>query len=120
MDVNKAVLDEIKLPAPGLIKPIVEELTVEAPPTRISVKNNTIFFLFKLLYHVFPFDILSFLVHRLLFLFLTIQHLHLYLDRSFISQKSMYFYKYRYNHSCYSCMDICCYTISIIGIWTEK
>ena len=50
IDVNKAVLDEIILPAPGLIKPIADELTVEAPPTRISVIINNTFFLFKLLY----------------------------------------------------------------------
>ena len=41
--VSKAVLLEIILPAPGLIKPIVEKLIVEATPINISsvVINNT-------------------------------------------------------------------------------
>ena len=44
--VNRAVLDEIIIPAPGLINPIVEEPTAEALPTNISVIiNNTFFFL---------------------------------------------------------------------------
>ena len=48
--VTKAVLLEIIIPAPGLIKPIVDELTVKADPTSISVIINNIFFLFKLLH----------------------------------------------------------------------
>ena len=44
--VNRAVLDEITVPAPGLSKPIVDEPTAEADPTSISVKiNNTSFYL---------------------------------------------------------------------------
>ena len=38
------------IPAPGLIKPIVEELIVEAKPIIISVEINNTLFLFKLLY----------------------------------------------------------------------
>ena len=45
--VNKAVLLEIILPAPGLIRPIVEELTVEADPIKISVIISNTFFLYK-------------------------------------------------------------------------
>ena len=48
--VKRAVLDEIIIPAPGLIKPIVDEPTAEADPTSISVIINNTFFLFKLLY----------------------------------------------------------------------
>ena len=41
-----AVEDEIIIPAPGLIRLIVEEPTAEALPTSISVIiNNTFFFL---------------------------------------------------------------------------
>ena len=47
--VNRAVLDEIILTAPGLIQPIVDEPTAEALPTSISVMISKIFFLFKLL-----------------------------------------------------------------------
>ena len=47
--VNKAVLDNIIIPAPGLINPIVEKLTVEADPTSVSVIINITFFFFKLL-----------------------------------------------------------------------
>ena len=43
--VNRAVLHEIILPAPGLIKLIVEELIVEADPVSISVIINNIFFI---------------------------------------------------------------------------
>ena len=42
--VNRAVLLELIIPAPGLIKPIVEELTVEADPINISVIVIKIFF----------------------------------------------------------------------------
>ena len=45
--VNKAVLDEIISPAPGLINSIVDEPTAEALPISISVIINNIFFLFK-------------------------------------------------------------------------
>ena len=52
--VNKAVLLEIKMPAPGLINPIVEVPIVEALPTSISVIiNNTFFQLFILLLIIF-------------------------------------------------------------------
>ena len=50
MLVNKAVLNEITIPAPGLIKAIDELLTADSAPTRISVIINNIFSLFKLLY----------------------------------------------------------------------
>ena len=43
--VSKAVLLEIIIPAPGLIKPIVELPTADALPTRISVIINNTFFL---------------------------------------------------------------------------
>ena len=48
--VNRAVLLEIKIPAPGLIKPVVELLKVEADPIRISViilKNS-----FSLMFYI--------------------------------------------------------------------
>ena len=48
--VTKVLLLVIFIPAPRLIKPIVEVPTPEALPTRISVMINKIFFLFKLLY----------------------------------------------------------------------
>ena len=48
--VNKAVLDEIIIPAPGLTNPIVEEPTAIPVPTSISVIINNTFFLFKFLY----------------------------------------------------------------------
>ena len=51
--VNRAVLLEIILPAPGLIKPIIEELLVEADPIKISVTINNTFFLFNDLYFFF-------------------------------------------------------------------
>ena len=41
--VNKAVLLEKKMPAPGLINPIVEVPIVEALPTSISVIINNTF-----------------------------------------------------------------------------
>ena len=47
--VNRAVLDEIVIPAPGLINPIVDEPTAEALPTSNSVIINVTFF-FKFLY----------------------------------------------------------------------
>ena len=50
--VNRAVLHEIIIPAPGLIKPIVEEPTAEVLPTSNSVMINNTFFLFKFL-HIF-------------------------------------------------------------------
>ena len=49
LSVNKAVLLEILLPVPELIKPIVQELIVEAEPTKISVRINNTSFLHKLL-----------------------------------------------------------------------
>ena len=48
--VNRAVLDEITMPAPGLINPIVEVPTAEALRTSISEIIKSIFFLFKDLY----------------------------------------------------------------------
>ena len=48
--VNKAVLDEITIPAPGLIRAIDELPTADPAPTRISVIINNTFFLFKFLY----------------------------------------------------------------------
>ena len=43
--VNKTVLLETMIPAPGLIKPIVELLIVEADPINIpGIINNTFFF----------------------------------------------------------------------------
>ena len=48
--VNRAVLDETIVPAPGLMRPIVELPTAYPAPTSISVMINNIFFLFKLLY----------------------------------------------------------------------
>ena len=42
--VNKAVLGEITIQAPGLIRPIVELRIVEALPTNISVINNNSLF----------------------------------------------------------------------------
>ena len=48
--VNKDVLDEIIIPAPGLIKPIVELPNADPDPIKISVIYNNIFFLFKFLY----------------------------------------------------------------------
>ena len=50
MLVNKAVLDEIIIPVPGLINTIVEEPRAEADPTSISGIINNTFFLLKLLY----------------------------------------------------------------------
>ena len=44
--VKRAMLDEIIIPAPGLIKPIVDELIVEADPINISeIIKNTFFYL---------------------------------------------------------------------------
>ena len=43
--VNSFVVLEKILPAPGLIKPIVDEPTAEADPTSISVIINSIFFI---------------------------------------------------------------------------
>ena len=43
--VNKAVLLEIILPAPGLINPNVEVLIADPDPIKISVIINNIFFL---------------------------------------------------------------------------
>ena len=48
--VNRAVLLEIIIPAPGLIKPIVDEPTAAADPTSISVIINNSFFLCKFFY----------------------------------------------------------------------
>ena len=48
--VNRAVLLDIIIPAPGLIKPIVELPTADPAPTSISVMINNSFFLFKNLY----------------------------------------------------------------------
>ena len=48
--VNKAVLLEIIIPAPGLIQPIVELPIADPDPIKISVIFNNTFFLFKLVY----------------------------------------------------------------------
>ena len=48
--VNRAVLDEITIPAPGLIKAIDELPTVDPARKSISVTIKNIFFLFKFLY----------------------------------------------------------------------
>ena len=50
IDFNRAVLLELIIPAPGLIKPIVEELIGEADPNIISVRIIITFFLFSDLY----------------------------------------------------------------------
>ena len=47
MLVNRAVLDDITTPAPGLIILIAELQTALPEPTRISVIINRIFFSFK-------------------------------------------------------------------------
>ena len=44
--VKKAVLDDAIRPTLGFIKPIVEVLIAEPPPTRISVTIKRIFFFF--------------------------------------------------------------------------
>ena len=56
--VNRAVLLEIFIPAPGLIKPIVVEPTAQANPTSNSVIINKTFFFsnfqtsfYNILYH---------------------------------------------------------------------
>ena len=46
----EAVLLDIIVPAPGLIKPVVDEPIAEADPTSFSVITNSIFFLVKDLY----------------------------------------------------------------------
>ena len=51
--VNRAVLDGTAIPAPGLIKPIVELLIVEADPNIVSVIINNTFLFFKFLYFFF-------------------------------------------------------------------
>ena len=48
--VNKAVLDQIILPAPGLINPIVELPFADPDPIKFSVIINNIFFSFKFSY----------------------------------------------------------------------
>ena len=45
--VNRAVLDEITIPAPGLIKAIDELPTADPGTTSISVMINNNFFLFN-------------------------------------------------------------------------
>ena len=47
--VNKAVLLETLIPAPGLIKPVAELPTADPYPIKISVKNRRIFFFFRFL-----------------------------------------------------------------------
>ena len=42
--IDRALLLEIIIPAPGLIKPNVDEPTAEADPTSISAIKNSIFF----------------------------------------------------------------------------
>ena len=48
--VNKTVLLEKILPAPGLIKPIFEVPIVDTDLIKVSVTFNITFFLFKFLY----------------------------------------------------------------------
>ena len=55
--VNRAVLLGIIIPAPGLIKSIVEELIVGADPINISVIINNTFFLFNDLYFFFYYSL---------------------------------------------------------------
>ena len=50
IDVNKAVLDEIIILAPGLIKPILELPIADHNPIKILVIINITFFLFKFFY----------------------------------------------------------------------
>ena len=51
--VNKAVLDDITMPADGLINDRVELVFVEPAPPKISVKFKYVFFVFKLFYFFF-------------------------------------------------------------------
>ena len=48
--VNKAVLLETIIPAPGLINPNVEVLIGDLDPIKLSIIINSIFFLFKISY----------------------------------------------------------------------
>ena len=48
--VNRALLDEIIIPAPGLINPIVELAIADPDPMKFSVRIKKIFFLFRLIY----------------------------------------------------------------------
>ena len=48
--VNRAVLDDIIIPAPGLINPNVEVLIADPDPINILVIINNILFLFEDLY----------------------------------------------------------------------
>ena len=54
--VNKAVLLEIIIPAPGLIQSIVELPIADPDPIKISVIFNNFFFLFKLVYFFYNFQ----------------------------------------------------------------
>ena len=47
--INRAVLDEIKIPTPGLNNPIVELPNADPDPIKNSVIINNTFFLFKTL-----------------------------------------------------------------------
>ena len=58
--VNRAVLDDIIIPAPGLINPNVEVLIADPDPINILVIINNILFLFEDLYF-FLYDSLSLL-----------------------------------------------------------
>ena len=57
--VIKVVLDETKIPALGLINPIVEVPTVDALPARILMLIIRIFFYlnFYILFHIFPYQL---------------------------------------------------------------
>ena len=55
--VIKAVLDEIIISTPGLIKLIVELPIADPDPIKISVKFNYIFFLFSDLYFFLEYSI---------------------------------------------------------------
>ena len=53
IDVNRAVLLEIKMPTEGFIKPIVELPTAEPVPKSISVMIDNIFFLMIYIFFLF-------------------------------------------------------------------
>ena len=108
-DVNKAVEEVNTIPMLGFINDIADVDTALPLPTKISVIiNNTFlysnFYIFSynshylllmiLIYfrnHVFLFDVLSFLFHHLLFIFLTILVRFLNQDSySFINQKNVF------------------------------
>ena len=50
INVNKAVLDEIIILVPGLMKPIVELPNADLDPIKVSVIINNTLFLYKFFY----------------------------------------------------------------------